>query len=85
MAEDRQFAGTFGDDALRYAATPGQTGNALTRLLREWLGPRAGRFGHTHEVVLNRTGELWGMRPADRVGVTAPSADRVVSITRDRN
>ena len=85
MAEDRQLAGTFGDGALRYAATPGRPGNALTWLLREWFGPRAGRFGDTHEVVLNRTGELWGMRPADRVGVTAPSADRVVSITRDQD
>ena len=65
-ADDRQFTGTFGDGALRHAATPDQPGNALTRLLQGWFGPTAGRFGHTHEIVLDQTGEVLSLRPRHR-------------------
>ena len=61
-AGGEQFTGTFGHDALRHAATPGQPGNALTHLLHSWFGPTAGRFGHTHEVVLGLTGQSWELR-----------------------
>ena len=71
MAEDREFTGTFGDDALRHVATPGHVGNALAGLLRDWFGPTAGRFGHTHEVVLSfagRTPELFPRRGSAAAG-----------------
>ena len=65
-AGDRQFTGTFGDHALRYAATTGESGNALVRLLLNWFGPRAGRFGATHEVALSHNGRSWELRPHQR-------------------
>ena len=64
-ADGLQFTGTFGNDALRHAATPDQPGNALTHLLQTWFGPTAGRFGRTHEVVLSLTGQNWGLRQSE--------------------
>ncbi|MCY3924498.1 MAG: DEAD/DEAH box helicase family protein [bacterium] len=65
-ADGRTFTGTFGADRLRFAASPGQTGNALTQLLYHWFGPTAGRFGYTAEVVLTRTGQAWEVRPREQ-------------------
>ena len=65
-ADGRTFTGTFGADRLRFAASPGQTGNALTQLLFHWFGPTAGRFGYTAEVVLTRTGQAWEVRPREQ-------------------
>ena len=62
-ADGLLFTGTFGDDRLRYAATPSRTGDALAGLLRRWFGPAAGRFGHTHEVVLSFGGPTADLRP----------------------
>ncbi|MCY4629767.1 MAG: DEAD/DEAH box helicase family protein [bacterium] len=74
------FTGTFGRDQLRFAATPGQPGNALTGLLHDWFGPNPGRFGHTHEVVLTHDGRYWEARPrrpkGTRIGVRARARDR---------
>ncbi len=62
-ADGQPFTGTFGHDRLRYAATPGAAGNALAGLLRGWFGLAAGRFGHTHEVVLSFGGSTLELRP----------------------
>ncbi len=62
-ADGLTFTGTFRTNQLRFAAAPSQPGNALTSILHRWFGPRAGRFGTTHEVVLNYTGHSWQARP----------------------
>ena len=72
-ADGQTFTGTFGHDRLRFAATPDQTGNALTQLLHHWFGPRAGRFGTAQEVVLNHTGQSWELRPS---GTLVPTTRR---------
>ena len=76
-ADGLRFTGTFGSDTLRHAATPGQPGNALTHLLHNWFGPTAGRFGHTHEVVLDLIGQSWEMRPAQRAVLAKVKRGRV--------
>ena len=60
------FTGTFGDGVLRYAATPGRPGNALTCLLHDWFGPNAGRFGTNNEVALAHNGQYWELRPREK-------------------
>ncbi len=77
-ADGQPFTGTFGDDRLRYAATPGQAGNALISMLHHWFGPRAGRFGTTHEVMLTHTGQFLEMLPAAHLPVAVPARERVV-------
>ena len=65
-ADGLTFTGTFGDDYLRFAASPAQPGNALAGLLRAWFGPTTGRFGHAHEVVLSVTGRTPELLPRRR-------------------
>ena len=55
-ADGLTLTGTFRHDQLRFAAAAGHAGNALAGLLRDWFGPAAGRFGHTHEVMLSLAG-----------------------------
>lgn len=75
QADGRTFTGTFGADRLRFAATPGQPGNALADLLRLWFGPAAGRFGHTHEVALSFAGPTPELRPRQQQRPTARAQD----------
>ena len=79
-ADERQLVGTFGDQALRYAAAADETGNALAHLLRRWFGPHAGRFGTINEVVLNQTGQSWQLQPRQRPVATTTRQEGITSI-----
>ena len=66
IADGRRFTGIFRERDLRFAASPGEGPNDLAALLRGWFGPAAGRFGHTHEVLLSATGGTFELRPCHR-------------------
>jgi superfamily II DNA or RNA helicase/diadenosine tetraphosphate (Ap4A) HIT family hydrolase len=65
-ADGREYVGRFVKIALNVADIPGEPGNALHALLRRWFGPGAGLPGTHHEVVLQRIGGRYTLRP--RIG-----------------
>jgi len=73
-ADGRAYVGRFVKVAMNVAEIPGEPGNALHALLRGWFGPNAGRPGTHHEVVLERAGDRYTMRPGN---ATSDEAARV--------
>jgi len=67
-ADGRDYLGRFVKIALNVAQIPGEPGNALHALLRGWFGARAGLPGTHHEVVLERVGERYTLRPRSSSG-----------------
>ena len=67
-ADGRDYLGRFVKIALNVARIPGEPGNALHALLRGWFGTRAGLPGTHHEVVLERVGDRFKLRPRTASG-----------------
>jgi len=68
VADGREYVGHFVKVAMNVAEVPGQAGNALHALLRGWFGPSAGHPGTHHQVVLQRVGGGFAMRPVEVSG-----------------
>jgi hypothetical protein len=67
-ADGRDYLGRFVKIALNVAQIPGEPGNSLHALLRGWFGARAGLPGTHHEVVLERVGDRYTLRPRTASG-----------------
>ena len=65
VADGREYVGSFMKVAMNVAEIPGQAGNALHALLRGWFGPSAGHPGTHHQVVVQKVGSGYAMRPVE--------------------
>jgi hypothetical protein len=67
-ADGQGYTGRFVKIALNFAQLRDEPGNALHTLLRGWFGADAGLPGTHHEVVLERVGDRYNLRPRTASG-----------------
>jgi hypothetical protein len=60
------YEANFVKIAVNVMREPGSEGNVLPQVMRGWFGPDAGMRGTSFRVHLEREGEVWRMRPAER-------------------
>lgn len=74
VANGERFDGNFAKIALNVATRPGEKGNALHDLLRQWFGPAAGLPGTTHQVALALSEGEWVLSPLREANLEANTA-----------
>jgi hypothetical protein len=61
-----RYEADFVKVALNVVRLPGEERNRLPEILRGWFGPDAGLPGTRHEVTLEKSDDVWQLRPANR-------------------
>lgn len=64
IADGETYQARFVQIAVNVVTRPGEDGNVLPDLLRRWFGPNAGQPGQSHDVVFEREGGRYLLRPA---------------------
>lgn len=83
-AEDRRIEVNVSEDSIQEAREKGLQNNILGQVLSDWFGPDAGQAGTNFAVNFEPAGEVYRMRPVDRVN-KKPNSEPILWDVYHRN